>query len=119
MKISIMFMGIITILAGIVPLLGKVVTLPSAISSGIGYNILVIVIGVFGMTYGIMSQMDLFGVQKFVVATVGLLTLFGGVIPFLGKVWSGMPSLLSNTYAVPIIVVIAGISGIAYGATQF
>lgn len=118
MKISIMFMGMLTLLAGVVPLVGKFVSLPAAIMSGVGYSALIIVIGAGGMAYGIMSQMNLFGAQKFIVALIGFMTLLGGVLPFVAKIIS-LPAFLTSGFVVPIVVIISGIAGIAYGVTQF
>ncbi|MBT4540130.1 hypothetical protein HOC35_01325 [Candidatus Woesearchaeota archaeon] len=115
-QVIITLIGMITILAGILPFVGNFIGIPSSVIEGIGYSILIMVIGIIGLLYGFMS-MALIGVSKFMMICLGLLTVLGGIVPLIinfipvniptsGPIYSG-------------VIILIGIAGLAYGAKHF
>ena len=115
-QIVITLIGLITILAGILPFVGSLAGLPMGLISGIGYSLIISVIGILGLLYGFTS-MSLIGATKFVMVCLGLLTLLGGIVPFIS---SFLPEVVPTTgplYSGAIILI--GVIGFAYGAKHF
>jgi len=106
MKIMITVIGILIVLAGILPLLSGIWP-DSALTKKPGYQFVIIAVGFIGLIYGAMNSM-LFGLEKFVTISLGLMTLIGGVLPFLGAAF-----LSGTTY--PLVIIGIGIVGIIYG----
>lgn len=53
MKGMLVFIGLLTLLGGILPLVANYITLPKYIpTEGIGYQLLIIIIGLFAIFYG-------------------------------------------------------------------
>src|SRR3989344_439221 len=113
MKIMITVLGILIILAGLLPLLGSMGIMPnSAITKAPGYHFVIIAIGIIGLIYGAFNSL-LFGFEKFVTIAIALMTILGGIIPFLQ---SFMPAIISTSGPLyPIIIIIIGIMGVIYG----
>ncbi len=83
MMIMIVIIGLLTLLAGILPFLAGFGILPSIVpTSGVFYSGLVILIGIIGFLYGIKSRFLRFK-DKFVISALGILVIFGGLLPFL------------------------------------
>ncbi|MFH1439723.1 MAG: hypothetical protein ABIG89_04095 [Candidatus Woesearchaeota archaeon] len=115
-QIVITLIGLITVLAGILPFVGSFIGLPTQAISGIGYSIMIILIGALGLLYGFMS-MSLIGGTKFVMVCLGLLTMLGGIIPFLTNV---LPISIPTTGPLYSgIIMIIGVLGFVYGLNQF
>ena len=113
MKIMITVLGILIILAGLLPLLGSIGIMPnSAITKAPGYQFVIITIGIIGLIYGAFNSL-LFGFEKFATISIALMTILGGIIPFLQ---SFMPSIIPTTGPLySIIIIIIGIIGLIYG----
>ena len=84
-QVVITLIGLITIIAGVLPFVGSLAGLPLSILSGVGYSIIISIIGILGLLYGFTS-MALIGETKFVMIALGLLTLLGGIIPFIKNI---------------------------------
>ena len=83
MIIMILIIGLLMLLAGILPLLASFGILPAIVpTSGVFYSGLVILIGFIGFLYGIKSRFLQFK-DKFVISALGILVVFGGLLPFL------------------------------------
>ena len=111
MKIIITIIGILTVLAGILPMISPV--LPSFIpTTSPGYQFLITAIGILGLLYASFNSM-LFGTEKFVTISLALLTVVGGILPFIQNfVPLGLPTagiLYSG------LIVLIGVVGIIYG----
>jgi len=105
--IMIVIIGLLTLLAGILPFLAGFGILPAIIpTSGVFYSGLVILIGIIGFLYGIKSRFLRFK-DKFVISVLGILVIFGGLLPFLinmnlipnvvpvsGPIYSGMMAFI-------------------------
>jgi len=66
MKIMISIIGILIILAGVLPFLNNYGILPSYIpSEQPGYQFVIIAVGILGLLYGVMNSM-LFGAEKLI-----------------------------------------------------
>ena len=113
MKIMITVLGILIILAGLLPLLGSTGIMPnSAITKAPGYQFVIITIGIIGLIYGAFNSL-LFGFEKFATIAIALLTILGGVIPFLQNF---MPALIPTSGPLySVIIIIIGIIGLIYG----
>jgi len=112
MKIMIVIIGILIILAGILPFLSNFNVLPASVLQKPGYQFIIIAIGIIGLLYGFMNSM-LFGTEKFVTISIGLLTILGGILPFIQNY---VPAIIPTTgplYSGLIIVI--GVIGIIYG----
>lgn len=114
MKIMISFIGVLIILAGVLPFLANFgIGIPANVASGPIYSFIIIGIGVIGIIYGVLNQM-LFGIEKFVTITLGLVTILGGVLPFLASFGLALPIPTSGLiYQISIIIV--GLAGMVYG----
>ena len=113
MKIMITVLGILIILAGLLPLLGSIGIMPnSAIAKAPGYQFVIITIGVIALIYGAFNSL-LFGFEKFATIAIALLTILGGIIPFLQNFISPVIPTTGPVYA--IIIIVIGIIGLIYG----
>ena len=113
MKIMITVLGILIILAGLLPLLGGMGIMPSsAITKAPGYYFVILAIGIIGLIYSAFNSM-LFGFEKFVTMAIALLTILGGIIPFLQSFLPAVIPTSGPLYSVVIIVI--GIIGLIYG----
>ena len=113
MKIMITVLGILITLAGILPFLSNVGILPAAIPvQKPGYQFIIVAVGIIGLLYGAMNSM-LFGTEKFVTIAIGLLTILGGILPFIQNF---VPAAIPTSGPVySIIIIVIGIVGIIYG----
>ena len=113
MKIMIVILGILIILAGVLPFLSNFGILPSSIPvQKPGYQFIIVAVGIIGLLYGAMNSM-LFGTEKFVTIAIGLLTILGGILPFIQNF---VPAAIPTSGPVySIIIIVIGIVGIIYG----
>jgi hypothetical protein len=113
MKIMITLLGILIILAGVLPFLNNFGILPSFIpTSKPGYQFIIIAVGIIGLIYGLMNSL-VFGTEKFVTIAIGLLTILGGILPFIQNFLPAVIPTSGILYSGLIIVI--GIIGIIYG----
>ena len=107
------FVGVLIVLAGIIPLLGFAGVLPKAIPyEGTGYSVIVVSIGVLALVYAFLN-ITMMGFAKLVAVLIALKTVLGGVLPLAAKYLPpGIPTT-GPLYA-GLIIVIGGI-GIVYG----
>ena len=113
MKIMITVLGILIILAGILPFLSNMGILPAAIPvEKPGYQFIIVAVGILGLLYGVMKSM-LFGTEKFVTIAIALLTILGGILPFIQNF---VPAIIPTSGPVySIIIIVIGIIGMIYG----
>lgn len=115
MKIMITILSLLIVIAGILPFLGQdgLKALPSSIpTSGKSYSIIVIVIGVAGLLYGFINKM-IMGTERFVTITIALLTVLGGLLPFISFI---VPKFIPTTGPVYYgFIIIIGLVGLVYG----
>jgi hypothetical protein len=113
MKIMITILGVLIILAGVLPFLNNFGVLPSFIpTSKPGYQFIIIAVGIIGLIYGLMNSL-VFGTEKFVTIAIGLLTILGGILPFIQNFLPAVIPTSGILYSGLIIVI--GIIGIIYG----
>ena len=111
MKIMITIIGALTLLAGLLPLVSSILP-PFIPTTSPGYHFLIITVGILGLLYASFNSM-LFGTEKFVTISLALLTVVGGILPFIQNfVALGIPT--AGIIYSGIIVVI-GIVGMIYG----
>lgn len=115
MKIMITIIGLLIVLAGVLPFLGEegLKVLPSTIpTTGTGYSIIVIVIGAAGLLYGFINKM-IMGIERVVTVTVALLTVLGGILPLIS---SAVPNFIPTTGPLYYgFIIIVGLVGVVYG----
>jgi len=112
MKIMITFLGVLIILAGVLPFLGNLGIVPSSLGSQPGYQFSIIAVGIIALLYGVLNSL-LFGFEKFVTIIIAILTIFGGIIPFIQNF---MPAFLPVTGPLYSgLIVIIGVIGLIYG----
>ena len=113
MKIMITVLGILIILAGILPFLSNLGILPAAIPvEKPGYQFIIVAVGILGLLYGVRNSM-LFGTEKFVTIAIALLTILGGILPFIQNF---VPAAIPTSGAIySLIIVVIGIVGMIYG----
>ena len=108
-------LSLLIILAGILPFFGKegLAILPETIpTSGVTYSTIIIIIGAVGIVYALFFKM-IMGLEKTVTIAIGLLTILGGVLPFIKET---LPiALPTSGPAYSIIIVVIGIIGLIYG----
>ena len=113
MKIMVTILGVLIALAGILPLISLFVSLPSFIpTTNPGYQFLIIAIGILGLLYAAFNSM-LFGTEKNVTIALALLTLLGGILPFLQNF---IPAIIPTSgFLYSGMIILIGIVGIIYG----
>lgn len=115
MKIMITIISILIILAGVLPFLGEggLGVLPASIpTTGLGYSVVIVCVGVFGFIYGIVSKL-LMGPEKLVAIIEALLTIMGGILPFTSQFIS-IPLPTSGPLYSGLIILIGAV-GLVYG----
>jgi len=113
MKIMITVLGVLIILAGVLPFLSNFGILPSSIPiEKPGYQFIIIAVGILGLLYGVLNSM-LFGFEKFVTIAIGILTILGGILPFIQNY---LPAIIPTTGPLYSgIIIVIGIIGLIYG----
>jgi len=113
MKIMIVMLGVLIILAGILPFLSNFGILPSNIPiEKPGYQFIIIAIGIIGLIYGAFNSM-LFGPEKYITIALGLLTILGGILPFIQNF---VPAIIPTTGPLYSgLIVVIGVIGMIYG----
>lgn len=111
------FLGVLTILAGILPFLSSLAFVPSAITAGPIYYSTIIVIGAGGLLYALLNQL-LMPMHKFVEGSLGLITLLGGILPLANNYVNLVPETFVTGWVYALIIIGVGIIGLLYGATQ-
>ncbi len=118
MRFILSTIGLLTVLAGIIPLLNalKLKFLPAILTNTYVYMGIIVLVGIIGMIYTFSSMM-LMPEQKAIFGFLALLTIIGGVLPLLAKF---IPFLAKfATGIIPaIIVIVIGAVGIIYGMSQ-
>lgn len=113
MKIMISILGVLIILAGVLPFLSNLGILPASIpTSKPGYQVIIISIGIIGLVYGVFNSL-LFGFEKFVTIAIALLMILVGILPFIQNY---IPEIIPT--AGPIysgIIIVIGVIGMIYG----
>jgi len=115
MKVMILIIGVLIVLAGVLPFLGEdaLNVLPSSIpTKGIGYSLIVVFVGVIGLLYGFINKM-IMGVERLVTITIAFLTITGGILPFISSIVpSAVPT--SGVFYSGLIIIV-GLIGVVYG----
>ncbi len=113
MKIMIVVIGVLIILAGILPLVSNFAPLPSFVPvEKPGYQFIIIAVGILGLIYAFVNSM-MFGAEKFVVIALALLTVLGGILPFIQNFLPAIIPTSGPLYSGIIIAV--GVIGMIYG----
>ncbi len=113
MKIMITIIGILIILAGVLPFLSNMGVLPSAIPvEKPGYQFIIIAIGIIGLLYGVFNSY-IYGSEKYITIGIALLTVLGGILPFIQNFVPAVIPTSGPLYSGIIIVI--GIIGMIYG----
>ena len=113
MKIMITIIGILIILAGVLPFLSSFGIIPSTIPvEKPGYQFIIIAVGILGLLYGFFNSMR-FGAEKFVTISLALLTILGGILPFIQNFLPAVIPVTGPLYSGIIIVI--GVIGMIYG----
>lgn len=118
MKVQMILISILIILAGMLPFFGQngLNILPVAIpTTAPGYSFIILAVGFISLIYGVMNKM-IFGTEKFVLCSVGLMTILGGLLPFI-KNFIPIPLPTSGPLYSGIIILI-GLIGFIYGASK-
>ena len=113
MKIMITIIGVLIILAGILPFLSNFGILPSFVPiEKPGYQFIIIAIGIVALMYGFLNSM-LFGTEKFVTIALALLTVLGGLLPLIQNF---IPAIIPTTGPLYSgIIIVIGVIGLIYG----
>jgi len=99
------------VLAGALPFLSSigVKTVPT---EGPIYSFIIIAIGAGALIYAFMN-VTMMGFSKFVTASIALMTIMGGLIPFIA---SFLPSTIPTVFPIyNLMIVLIGAIGIVYG----
>ena len=113
MKIMITIIGILIILAGVLPFLSQIGFLPGIIPvEKPGYQFIIITVGIIGLMYAFFNSM-LFGVEKFVTIALTSLTILGGLLPFIQNFVPAFIPIAGPIYSG--IITGIGVIGMIYG----
>jgi len=113
MKIMITIIGVLIILAGVLPFISNFGLLPGFIPvENPGYQFIIIAVGIIGLLYGFFNNM-LIGTEKFVTIALALLTVLGGILPFLQNFIPAIIPTSGPLYSGAIILI--GVVGMIYG----
>lgn len=117
MRIMIFLIGLLTILAGVLPLLFHLSLAPEFFAfQEPGYRFVIMAVGVIGLLYGLLNH-SLMPLEKFATLTLSLLTIVGGFIPFLQNFLTLPFPTSGPIYA--IIIVSIGLVGLAYSFASY
>ena len=111
MRVVLIIIGVMIVLAGALPFLSSigVDTVPT---DGPVYSFIIIAIGAGGLIYAIMN-VTMMGFSKFVTASIALMTILGGLVPF---ITSFLPSTIPTVFPIyNLMIVLIGAIGIVYG----
>ena len=112
MRIMLTLIGLLTVLAGVLPLLSDMGTIPPfVLSTEPGFQFLIIALGIVGLIYALFNRL-LFGIEKFASITLALLTILGGMLPFLQNYTTIALPTSGPLYL--IIIISIGIVGFGY-----
>jgi len=114
MKIMIVFIGMLTILAGVLPFFNGFGMVPF---SGPVYSGIIILIGIIAFWYSV-KAFGLWRSQKFITAVLALLIIFGGLIPFLVSMKLIPSTVPSSGLVYSGIIILIGVIAVLYGAKQ-
>lgn len=105
--------SILILLAGIFPFLANFGVIPKFIpTSGTGYYILIIVIGLIGLIYAFIN-VTMIGLAKIVTICLTLMTVMGGILPFISNF---LPiNLPTSGPAYSGLIILIGLIGLVYG----
>lgn len=118
MKVQMILISILIILAGILPFFGQdgLNILPNTIpTSAPGYSFIIVTVGFISLIYGVLNK-HIFGTEKVVLFSVGLMTILGGLLPFI-KNFIQLPLPASGPLYSGIIILI-GAAGLVYGMSK-
>jgi len=118
MKVQMILISILIILAGILPFFGQdgLNILPNTIPTAApGYSFIIIAVGFISLIYGVLNK-SIFGTEKIVLYSVGLMTMIGGLLPFI-KNFIQLPLPASGPLHSGIIILI-GAAGLVYGMSK-
>lgn len=115
MKIQMIFISILIILAGVLPFLSETGIIPQTVTIAPGYSFVIIAVGFVSLIYGVMSKM-IFGTEKLILILIGLITVLGGILPFLNN-FVAIPLPTSGPIYSGLIILI-GILAFIYGASR-
>jgi len=114
MKIIIVFIGMLTILAGVLPFFNGFGMVPF---SGPVYSGMIILIGFIALWYAV-KTFGLWASQKFIVSVLALLIILGGIVPFLVSMKLIPSTVPSSGPVYSGIIILIGIIAVLYGAKQ-
>ena len=102
------FLSLLILIAGLLPFFGDKFPIPN---KGIGYSIVLIVLGILIVIFGIINNL-LLGLEKFIIIIEGILVVCIGILPFLPNFLNFLPreGILYNG-----AVMLLGILGLIYG----
>ena len=115
MKVQMILISILIILAGILPFLGGFNIIPLTLITTPGYQFIIIAVGFISLIYGVMNKM-IFGTEKIVLVAIGLMTILGGLLPF---IQSYVPiAIPTSGLLYSGIIILIGVAGFIYGASK-
>lgn len=117
MKIMMVLLSIMIILSGILPFIGPdgLAILPASLpTTAPGYSFIIITVGFIALIYAVMNKM-LIGTEKFVTFSIGLVTILGGLLPFIQNF---VPSIIPTSGPIYSgLIILIGVIGLIYGAS--
>ncbi len=118
MRMILSTIGLLIVLAGIIPLLNalKINILPAVFTNSYVYMGIIVLVGIIGMIY-VAASMMLMPEQKAIFGFLALLTIIGGVLPLLAKFLPAIAFLASGIIHSVVIIVIGAVA-IIYGMMQ-
>jgi hypothetical protein len=117
MKFKITLIGLLTIIAGVLPILDLYNVFKSPIPvDGLGYALIILVIGIIDLLYSFLANIELLGFQHVVTGLIAIMTILGGVLPLLHK--SLPPYIPTSGVLYYSVIVGIGVFGFIYGLTQ-
>jgi len=118
MRFILSTIGLLTVLAGVIPLLNalKLGFLPTILTNTYVYMGIIVLVGIIGMIY-VASSMMLMPEQKVIFGFLALLTIIGGVLPLLARFLPAL-TFLSSGIIHSIVIIAIGIIAIIYGIMQ-
>jgi hypothetical protein len=112
MKLMIAIIGVLIILAGVLPFIDTFGFLPEIIpTEKPTYQFIIIAVGVAGLLYGFLNPM-IFSTEKFIVIFLALLTVLGGILPFIQQFVPVIIPTSGPLYSGLIIII--GVIGLVY-----
>jgi hypothetical protein len=117
MKWEPVFIGLLVIIAGVMPIVAPSIGIPESFTTGYIYAGIIVLIGIIGIVISLRQMSQMMAGSKTMTVILSLLTIVGGLIPLLRSLIPGL-SFLGFLVGLPyqILIIVVGVVALIFGA---